>query len=78
MGNKLILINAEDWEVLYLNDISVFQSHRIDTKSLIGKMNELGSFTIKYYQLNELGFAWLGQDNDFPINIQDIPSEYYD
>ncbi len=66
-----IVSNYDDWEGLYINDVLVYQHHKIPLRVILNELN------INLEEL-EVSHEYLGETvAELPKNIKDIPEDAF-
>ena len=77
MGHKIILVNIDDWEVLYVDGNIYIEGHRITKQELVKAMKDYSTFNVEFKFLNDIGANWVEDNAGFPGHINDIPTSYW-
>lgn len=72
--NKLVIIECDDWQGLYVNGYLETESHRIRFKD-IAELTPISDIRIFY--LNDEGINQTEECGNLPSELSDIPSDWF-
>lgn len=73
-GNHLIIVNADDWEVLYVNGLHEYEHHHVPIDFIA---DFVPIISLKRYGLTDRkAYEWFDERGTFPIHFDEIPKEY--
>jgi hypothetical protein len=74
--NEIVVINADDWEVLYVNGENKYEHHHVTLEEIA---DYVPIKSIKRYGLtNQEAYDWFMGEGTFPATLAEIPKEYYE
>ena len=72
MSNNLILVIAENWEGVYINDDLVMEGHRIDHMDWLKLINKYKSMSATYIEFNDDVQEWLEDNGTLPTEYSNL------
>lgn len=71
--NNLVVISADDWEGIYLNDKLLDEGHKITKHQLVDYMREYNTFEVYFEAFTDEGCRWIEDQGSLPSKYEDIP-----
>lgn len=72
-GYKLVLVNGDDWEGIYINGELFYEGHSIPTDVMVDVIMSNKFFTS--YVSASVDSEWLEDNGGLPLYLKDIPEE---
>lgn len=69
---RVILASVDDWEALYVNGECVEQGHSISSVTYLDVVQNLKSFSFKYYGNEETLEKYVEKTGELPRNVEEL------